>query len=550
MTIDGCIRLSLEKALSEIANGRYAIKPPAELLKSVQRVRIRFGNGHAELIRKDRVQNAIRKIKSVGADGLNGREMYVLAYGLTQESDELGGASLLGSEKIVTPAIKRWSRDIQLGKLSGAVWRGLFNSFMQAPDGPGTKAVRQLLADSLPVIIERSKVKPAWLQTIQRHSGLLGDSPCLPYVNELTVGSRDQVDDLVSTMAPPASSWFWEALTNAVMVSIDSLDDILFESKIEFFLSIPQLPHMNTRHDQFLARILDRYEKTKSRSRHQALLDHALDTWGSPQLRASLKWSQVRLETKAMVCGWLALEDLEDFCRLCQGDRVVDERRLRYWLRFKEQIVFSQIALGGSLFYSQDPDMKSFRARKRGRLARLDRANDNNAILIQIGSWVFVEFSEIGNACYPYKVGHLPFEIGSTAYSVQSLKWPSAVAASGAERLTHRRDWEISFDDSLRQWGVYPDKGMDKGRRARIKPDLSTMQNVISNEAADQVNWGSYFAPLELRNVVTSTRSQVIDLRSKGGCLWVYPGEWTSELDRKLLAHGFRKKEGRGYFLA
>ena len=263
-----------------------------------------------------------------------------------------------------------------------------------------------------------------------------------------------------------------------------------------------------------------------------------------------MKWVLAKPDTKKMVCGWLALEDLEDFFRLCQGDRDVDERRLAYWLRFKEQIGFSQIVLGSGIFWSSDPDHRAFRERKKGRLAQLTgTTSDNNAILMQIGDWVFVDFSQKGNACYPYRTEYLPFEAGSTTYDLYRLKSEKAVEVSKAKRLTHMADWELKFDSSLANWGIWPD---EKDRLAKRKPRTEPQKPAapfvdkqsLLNERAP---WMKEFAS-PLVKAIMAAESRVEDLRTKGGCLWVYPSQTNETLEKQLLRAGFRLKRGRGFY--
>src|SRR5690606_28291342 len=116
-------------------------------------------------------------------------------------------------------------------------------------------------------------------------------------------------------------------------------------------------------------------------------------------------WNMVSTATKKMVCGWLAQEDLEDFYELCKDDGEVDERRLEFWLCFKEQMSYTMILLGTDLRYSRARDVTEFIARKGDRVGDLTRAQPgNNAILMCIGGWLFVEFSKTGNACFGFPI--------------------------------------------------------------------------------------------------------------------------------------------------
>ena len=560
MTLEARLYRALLRQLAELSAGRFVIKPPFDLTRSLEQVRQRFGDGHIEIASADRIQAAVRKLAGQGADALSNRERYVLAYGLSQPTSALEGGALINDSRLARDVLGRWVKDAQAGNLSGAIWRGLFRSFLQAPSGETTDILRRLLSSSLGGVVKHAKRAPLWLETIQRHKGLLGDFPCAPYVSELVVGIRDKLDDLVTAMAPPAPSWFWDALIDRWAVHIEQLSDSEFVRCIPLCLQLPSQPQLASRRDFVLSKVLDRHARATGRARHAELLAYSLSAWKSPQLRSSQLWSQVNPTTKRMVCGWLALEDLEDFYRLCQGDKQVDERRLKYWLRFKEQIGFSQIVLGQALFWGRDPDTLEFRERKRGRLAQLVGGSaTNNAILMQIGDWVFVEFSETGNACYPYRADELPFEVGATNYHLHELKNLPAVERSKAWKLSHHHAWESSaFDTALAQWGVRPDQSVGETLRAGprdlwedaikerpAEPSKASKSSI--GRSAPGVGWEVELPP-QLVLAIRTAGVEVEDLRPKGGCLWVYTMRWGRKLDVQLKANGFAYKVGRGFY--
>jgi hypothetical protein len=458
MTLSSAIQVIAQRQLSQLRHGRLAVQAPKALYRAVERLRKRFGGGLQEFVNNDRISKAVEKLKEQGVDSLTGGERYVIAYGLAAPIGALSNGAIVDEPELLGPLLQRWSRDIDSGTLRAAVWRGLFRSYLQTPPGEGAAHLRQVLARGLMGVTSRAHGDPAWLRTVLRHKDLLGESPCRLYVTELLEGRRVLLDDLSNEFPPPTSSWFWDALASAICQQADRLDDDAFKSRIPLFLGLTELNGLISRRDGLLARILDRHARTADRACHDQLLAYALEHWKNPQLRTSLRWVQVAESTRQMVCGWLALEDLEDFYQLCQDERRVDESRLKYWLRFKEQIVFSQIVLGTTLNRSSDPDITKFKERKKGRLARLiSGTNDDNALITQIGDWVFVAFSAKGDACYPYKVGNLPIELGRPSYFLHELKSKRAVLASDARTFLHLRDWQVDFDDTLRFWGLRPD---------------------------------------------------------------------------------------------
>jgi EH_Signature domain len=510
------------KQLEKLTLGRFALKEPHDLIKQTVAVRKRFGDGHSSLVSTERIVRAVEKLRSSGVNSLNKRDRYVLAYGMTQQTPALDGRAVTQVLQLYPPLFSLWSTAAARDDLRGAEWRGLFRSYLQVDPGPAASALASVVGQTFGGIVRRVDARRPWFQTIKRHLGLLGPQPCQAYVAELLEGRREQLDDLTTTMAPPPSSWFWDALATAIADQLPRITDDKFKARIQFILGLTDIAQLTLYRDNLLAGVLDRYAQCRDRNLHRELLDFALEHWKSPQLASNLRWKQVAEGTKQMACGWLAVEDLTDFYQLCQGDRQVDERRLKYWLRYKEQIVFSQIVLGSALFFSRESDIRDFRQRKKGRIAQLVGGGDNNAIVMQIGQWLFVESSEIGNACYPYRLEHVPFDRGALSYVRSDLKNKRAVKASGTRTLTHMSDWESKFAAVLDEMGIVADE-VEQGNRAR-----RSERGLLDN----------------LRRAGATTE----DLRKRGGCLWVYVTNPSTELQAQLLAAGFKLRPGRGYY--
>jgi len=272
----------------------------------------------------------------------------------------------------------------------------------------------------------------------------------------------------------------------------------------------------------------------RDRTRHNVLLEYSLSVWRSPQLASSVSWSQVRPEAKQMVCAWLAEQDLRDFYELCQGEQQVDEERLEYWLRYKYQITFSQIVLGSALRESQDRDARDFRRRHEGRLAFLTGAtSSNNAMLMRIGDWLFVEFSETGNACYGYKVDRLPFKTGVQSYAIGDLRNPQTIDRLKGCRLIHRGNWQYdTFDPALRERGIRPDpeEVVDTRGKPRIPAAISAV------------------IPSRLLSDIYRAGGKVSDGRPDGGYLVVRLSGASTSMDAELRRIGFKWARDTGYW--
>ena len=190
MTLAQHLTTLFARQLEKLESGRHAICEPVDLARRLEDVKRRFGGGYSDLVQKDRIEAAILKLKTSGAKELTSRERYVLAYGLTQASPALKGRAVIEDDALVASALACWETDAQGGRLKGAVWRGLFRSYLQAGPGRGAQSLRQLLSKSWKDVIGSRRVPPAWLQAIERHGCLLSDTPCSPYIDEFLDGQR------------------------------------------------------------------------------------------------------------------------------------------------------------------------------------------------------------------------------------------------------------------------------------------------------------------------------------------------------------------------
>lgn len=156
-----------------------------------------------------------------------------------------------------------------------------------------------------------------------------------------------------------------------------------------------------------IALLVSRYTRCVSKPEHPALRDAAVAIIGNPWLKRTAwdAWvkrasSQPDDEAREMINGWLKRRLITDFFAVLSEDGQVDQRRLKYWLRFETVIEDIWLVLGPDAMWNNSEPYKELRKRSVGRLQRLENAgpSNNNAFIMRIGDWLIVEFGVTGNA--------------------------------------------------------------------------------------------------------------------------------------------------------
>lgn len=514
-----------------------------------------------------RLDDAMDRLLAGGAGRIAARDHVVLAYNLAEPHANLDGNSLMNSLSELTPLLEQWRHLIAARGSSRQIWRGaLLSLFRGGVSDVGFEATRRFLADTIK-ILRAGTFRPTWLEAMERHPQLLSERPVEPYALAWIEGRHEGIDEIRELVDLPPRSWFWTRLVEAMLEACcGTSNDALFDERWPVALKlIDDHPHCR---DLVLSRILGRYAQKNVVARQDALLQVSLDAWGSPQLGADLvgRWSETSVEARNMVCGWLAEEDLEDFAAFCKGDDTVDGRRLAYWLRFKKQISFSRIVLGSAIHNARDKESRGFIDRKKGRLAFLHGTPNNNAIILRIGGWWFVEFSETGNACYPYSDQHKPFDVAHKEFKVvPELRNAGAMEASGGERLIHRDTneglWEsIKFDRFLAKNDIWPDTANRGSTRSLPPPSVSRQAAAPASRTHSPA---ATSAPIAARpgglsslglgqpvlDELKPLSPRLVDNRPKGGVLWIELAKTPdSALVRAMGRAGFRHAKSRGFY--
>jgi hypothetical protein len=536
--------------------------------------------------RADRFSEALARLLSQGTNALNRYEHIFLAYNLGQSHHLLDGDSLFDRNAILESLLAEWRRILALGD-GLFIWRGaLLSYFRVAVKNSGSRSTQIFLFASLD-FLRVSKRVPSWLKIVLAKPELLSDAPTTQLAKQWISGDRGQVEQVAADLEIPANSWFWTDLVGTIVhACCNTTDDNQFAENFPVALDLTSLyPNQTT---AILTRVINRYSVQSATPRDDRILGLALETWGSPQLGFDgnkHKWSVASRGATLMVCGWLAEEDLEDFRVFCAGDETVDDRRLAYWLRYKKQISFSKLVLGRTIWNADDRKTKEFLRRKKGRVASL--SSIRNALILRIGKWWFIEFSEKGKACCPYREGcgfDLGLSFGQDSFSEGQLRSVAAIEASGGQRLIHRGYWEAEFDSFLASKRIWPDSVvMARKERAAersdrpestIEKDADVLQTPVPGvrtrvlSASQRISYeppaeidnseGAVMAlldslalsPGQARELARAT-SSLKDNRVVGGRLWIeLDDEPSGELQNAMRQRGFRHANGRGFYWA
>lgn len=508
----------------------------------------------------DRLADALKALLGQGVVDLGRFQHVILAYNLALPHELLQGKELLASDELMAPLLDTWRTSVSNG--GGLfVWRGALLSYFRAnTDARQFPALRQFLSQTLGAFSER-KICPVWLQVMNEYPELIRENSAEELARLWIDGESGEVVKLKEILDIPDSSWFWSEFVGAVLRKCcDTPDDSEFRSRLRTALGL--LKSFEQHSNQVLLAVVNRYALSAETPRHDRLLAIVLDAWGSPQLGFDgnkHKWSGASSKAIEMVCSWLAEEDLEDFREYCKGDESVDDRRLAYWLRYKKQITFSKLILGRTIWNAGDRRTRAFIARKRGRLSQLSSVR--NALVLRIGKWWFVEFSEKGKACCPYREGcGYEFDFSLPVFSEGELRSVAAIEASGGIRLIHRGDWEASFDSFLASKRIWPDavvlsRNLVKEKKLNEQSDIASGRKrrpppaSLGHEDALSVIIASLNLDKGSANLLKSVATQVADNRKVGGRLWIELSDSPAKfLQIEMLSLGYAYAAGRGFY--
>ncbi len=462
---------------------------------------------------------------------LSPKEWTLVFAGLSDDDD--ASVPVLEDDQLFGRVHRAVSERIEQEKLSRRDWLALcFSYFAYDGDKPAEndswRTLRGDIDRGFDAVKRRIGREKEWMRIVQQHRELFGDQAGKQLAEEIFAGRAKDLSALQAIAQVPDSSWLWQRIFAVLLSRIFELDDETFAQRLPELVALGQL---NTRYmNSVLSACLTRYYRSRFREQSSSLLKQAaLEHWGSPQMRSKQNtWLQyVEQPVCAMVVAWFAKEDLEHFFTLLKGEAEVDQSRLFYWLRFANQMSYTRIVMGNDAWNDRGRDFVAFREKNKGRLSQLAGGSiRNNAVVMQIGNYFFVEFSETGNACYVYRADKAPFNPDKQILALASeLKQ----AGRALKRMSHspapRRPnlvegWLEKFDTELRELGIAP-----QASGGHNEPKKSGGQAPIEAQLAAQLQHVDY---------------QVSDNRSKGGALMVTLARDDARARTALTRAGFK----------
>ena len=383
---------------------------------------------------------------------------------------------------------RTYENDAYKGDLWRLTWYSLLNSYLtfdlartttEAGMG-GFQKLRSLLNRTWPSIDKQSGelAVPDWVRVLREESQLLSDNPVEKYARDYLAGNTNHIKALAENLGIPASSWFWQELVLGAVRHATLADDDQFRSQILMLIEL--IKSAPVYRDKAIAEILNRYYKCPGKTVHPELRDFVIhaSVWKNPKLKAAgiaTAWNQVPIAVWRMVMGWVNERNLRDFFDILASRRHADHGRLKFWSRYMNQITWTRLVFGSETIWQKNHNagIKALLESEEGTYATLQGAQDKelDAFLMQIGDYIFVEFSKTGNGAYAYRASDLAFNLHANTYagSTSDLKCGYYSNGRGVAKIIHTPGWEDRTAVELRRLGIYPDRYSSHQEPARSR---------------------------------------------------------------------------------
>jgi len=484
----------------------------------------------------------------------------LVASAIGEPIREEDGAMVLGARRF-SALLGLYESEVKRGDLWRLTWHGLLYSYFNfdpnlAKDDvtrSGWEVLRSFLERTWPLVDKQAGKNqvPDWVNVLRKESEVLSARPVDKYSHAYLRGETGPTDRLAEDLGIPPSSWFWHALVLGVVRRATA------ESDAEFRRLIPQLLKLIQGkpgfRDEALEAILIRYHACKAAQQDERLRDYVCQptVWKNPKLKAAgiaTAWNRVPDPVWHMVLGWVNERNLKDFFDILAARNNADEGRLAFWSKYLKQIAWTRLVFGADTMALRrnNAEIRDLIAREEGAYAQLTGNSEVDAFMMQIGSYLIIEFSKKPNACYVYQADRLSFERYSRYYQGDSsdLKGTNCIL-----RIVHREGWDERAESELRQLGIRPDSTDIKGFSSAEAAVSSTARDYATNNQSTRTSTPLGRGPdmAALRGLMTRFRgASIVDKRNvSGGRLWVEDPMQRVQLGSELKELGFRWANSR-----
>lgn len=449
----------------------------------------------------------------------------LVAAAITIPIKEQRGITVLESNYF-DDLLQKYESDAYSGDLWRLTWYSLLNSYLtfdlsRTKSDAGMKGfakLRQLLNRTWPSIDKQSgnQIVPDWVRILREENQLLSDNPVDKYAQDFLDGKTEHIKAVAENLGIPATSWFWQELVLGAVRHATQKSDEEFRGQILMLIELVKSAPVYR--DKAIAEILNRYFKCASKIVHPELRDFVIHSsvWKNPKLKVAgiaTAWNQVPESVWKMVMGWVNERNLKDFFDILAARRHADHGRLKFWSRYINQITWTRLVFGSETIWQKNHNtgIRALLESEEGTYAKLLGTPDRelDAFLMQIGEYIFVEFSKTGNGAYAYRASNLVFNLYANSYegSTSDLKCGYYKNGRGVAKIVHTPGWEDRTANELAKLGIYPDRSLTRQEpnRSRLSSDQTAALGKISD--LTRVNSPTAIDPPTLSNTHISETS-------------------------------------------
>ncbi len=430
--------------------------------------------------------SASTALRFLRGETLDALDLDRLAWALCTPVGAADGAMVVAVGTPFDELMARYRLAAEQGALWRVTWLGLLSSYFafdprgaSAPACTGWEALRAMLRATWPRLHFPAGYEPDWAAAVREYPALLSPDPCGTFADDYLRGDDTRIERLERDLGIPRTSWFWRDLMLAAVDRALGLDDASFKRAIDRLI-VPMRSRRAGR-DEAIGRLLERYALCRDRSAHRGLRDFVVDpdVWKNPKLLltgAAPVWSALSHDAWRMAMGWVSEANLGLFFRVLVEQDQADEGRLEFWSRYAGQIARTRLAVNQRTIE---------RSQRNSQLARLLALQDGaaallvggrqavDAITIEVGDYLFVEFSDKASTCYAYPRENLPFDPDARTLSGGTADLKAGYYHRGEPRdlrIPRGPDWQLRMSQALARVGVHPDRPRERTDAQRAQP--------------------------------------------------------------------------------